>query len=99
MTQEALTLPEFRRIFGQRIQQLAEGQGIDHVRVFGSLAEGRLEPGSDIDLLVHLSPRATLLNLSALRDQLESLLGRGVDLVPDSADIHYPEIRERAVPL
>jgi hypothetical protein len=58
-----------------------------HVRalaVFGSFARGNPRPGSDLDLLVEFEPpaRVGLLALSRLRNELASVLGRSVDLVP-----------------
>ena len=50
-------------------------------RVFGSVLHGTDHDGSDIDLLVDVLPGATLLDLGGLQDELESLLGIGVDLL------------------
>ncbi len=50
-------------------------------RVFGSVLHGTDHDGSDIDLLVDALPGATLLDLGGLQDELESLLGIGVDLL------------------
>ena len=46
-------------------------------RVFGSVPHGTDREGSDLDLLVG----ATLSDLGGLQDELESLLGIGVDLL------------------
>ena len=50
-------------------------------RVFGSVLHGTDHDGSDIDLLVDALPGATLLDLGGLQDELESLLGIGVDVL------------------
>ena len=50
-------------------------------RVFGSVLHGTDHDGSDSDLLVDALPGATLLELGGLQDELESLLGIGVDLL------------------
>ncbi|MDR3055330.1 MAG: nucleotidyltransferase family protein [Zoogloeaceae bacterium] len=50
-------------------------------RVFGSVLHGADRDGSDLDLLVDVLPGATLLDLGGLQDELESLLGVGVDLL------------------
>ena len=50
-------------------------------RVFGSVLHGTDGEGSDLDLLVDALPGATLFDLGGLQDELESLLGIGVDLV------------------
>ena len=58
-----------------------------HVRelsVFGSAARGDLRPESDIDLLVEFLPGAPvgLFELGEMGEDLETALGRKVDLVP-----------------
>ncbi|WP_435070537.1 nucleotidyltransferase domain-containing protein [Amycolatopsis thermoflava] len=53
-----------------------------NVRVFGSVARGEDDEGSDIDLLVDLDPGADLVDLAALDIELERLLGYPVDIVP-----------------
>ena len=50
-------------------------------RVFGSVAHGADEEGSDIDILVDALPGATLFDLGALQVELEDLLGVSVDLL------------------
>ena len=45
------------------------------------MLHGTDHDGSDIDLLVDALPGATLLDLGGLQDELESLLGIGVDLL------------------
>ena len=50
-------------------------------RVFGSVLHGTDRDDSDIDLLVDALPGATLFDLGGLQDELESLLGRRVDLL------------------
>ena len=50
-------------------------------RVFGSVLHGTDRDGSDIDLLVDALPGATLFDLGGLQDELELLLGVGVDLL------------------
>ena len=52
-----------------------------NLRVFGSVLHGTDHDGSDLDLLVDALPGATLLDLGGLQDELESLLGIGVDLL------------------
>jgi len=72
-----------------------------NVRVFGSLARGEGREGSDLDLLVTLSERRSLLDLVGLKQDVEDLLHRPVDVVTERA--LSPYLRERvlseAVPL
>ena len=49
-------------------------------RVFGSVAHGTDQEGSDLDLLVDALPGATLFDLGGLQMELEELLGVSVDL-------------------
>jgi uncharacterized protein len=50
------------------------------VAVFGSVARGDERPGSDIDLLVDLSPTARPFEVLALGAELEEALGVKVDV-------------------
>ena len=53
----------------------------ENPRVFGSVVHGTDLDGSDLDLLVDALPGATMFDLGGLQDELESLLGIGVDLL------------------
>jgi predicted nucleotidyltransferase len=50
------------------------------VRVFGSTARGEAGPQSNVDSLVEIDRGRTLLDLIALEQDLEMLLGRPVDV-------------------
>jgi predicted nucleotidyltransferase len=56
-----------------------------YLGVFGSMARGDQNEGSDVDLLVKFSPenRSGLFALSAMRDELQGVLGRKVDLLTE----------------
>lgn len=52
------------------------------VELFGSYAEGRATPQSDIDLLVEFeTPSVSLIRLNALKYDLEDALGLPVDVI------------------
>jgi predicted nucleotidyltransferase len=68
-----------------QILSLASRYGARNVRVFGSAVRGETSPDSDIDFLIELEPGRSLLDLSALTLDLQELLGRRVDVVPDSS--------------
>jgi predicted nucleotidyltransferase len=51
------------------------------VRLFGAVARGDAGSDSDIDLLVDFEPDSSLFDLLRLTRELESLLGRRVDVV------------------
>lgn len=60
---------------------IARTHGAYNVRVFGSVARGEAQSGSDVDFLVELEPGRSLLDLSALIVDLEEALCRVVDVV------------------
>ena len=67
--------------------------GIRHLSLFGSVARGDAEPGSDVDLVVELDPdaRIGLFALGALERRLSELIGHPVDLLPEP--IEKPRVR------
>lgn len=71
------------------IERLCRKYGVTRLEIFGSAARGDFEPGrSDLDLLVEFGPQspADLFHrYFGLREELEILLGCGVDLVMLSA--------------
>ena len=83
------------------ILRIAALHGARNVRVFGSVAVGYADAGSDIDLLVDLEPGRTVLDLSGLILDLEEALGRKVDVLetPRRRTRVATQIRREAVPL
>ncbi len=75
--------------------QIAAEHGARNVRVFGSVARSDDNPNSDLDLLVQLSPDSSLLDLIAIKQDLEDLLGCKVDVVTEAA--LSPYIREQVL--
>ena len=71
------------------ILRIAAQYGAGQVRVFGSLARGEAGPNSDVDILVTLEPGRSLLDLIALKQDLEDLLDRRVDVVTEAAVSPY----------
>ncbi|WP_373789597.1 nucleotidyltransferase family protein [Delftia acidovorans] len=63
------------------VREMASRFRTANPRVFGSVLHGTDRDGSDLDLLVDALPGATLFDLGGLQDELESLLGLGVDLL------------------
>jgi predicted nucleotidyltransferase len=77
-------MPELRRRF--RVRSLS---------IFGSVARGEAEEGSDVDVLVEFEEQVGLFQLARLRRHLIELLGRPVDLgTPASL---RPRIRSAAL--
>ncbi len=65
------------------VLRIAARHGASNVRLFGSVGRGKAGAGSDLDVLVSMAPGRSLLDLIALGDELELLLGRPVDVVSD----------------
>jgi predicted nucleotidyltransferase len=79
----------------QKILQIAASHGARDVRIFGSMARGEARPDSDLDLLVKLDPGQSLLDIIALKQDLEDLIGRKVDVLTEAAISPY--IREQVL--
>ena len=68
----------------KEILEIATHNGVENIRVFGSVARGEERPDSDIDFLVSLQTGRSLLDLARLLRELEALLGREVDVVTEA---------------
>lgn len=77
----------------KEILRLCTKYGARNVRIFGSVARGEADEGSDIDFLVEMEPGRSLLDLGGLQYELEALLGCRVDVVTVRG--LKPRIRER----
>ena len=90
-----MTLDEIRAM-GLRLAELCRKYGIAELSVFGSVARGDAQPGSDVDLLYLRAPGNDLgMSYFALQEDLEKLFGRPVDLV--SKDGLHRVIREQVL--
>jgi predicted nucleotidyltransferase len=80
---------------------IAERHGASNVRVFGSVLRGDASPGSDVDFLVSLDERRSLLDLGGLQMDLRDALGCEVDIVTDTGlrERIRDDIRAAAAPL
>ena len=67
------------------IARITSLYGARDVRIFGSHARGTAGPDSDLDILVKLDPGRSLLDLIAIKQDLEDLLGCRVDVVTESS--------------
>lgn len=77
------------------ILRIARRHGARKIRVFGSVARGETRPDSDLDLLVEFEPGRSLLDHAALVIELESFLGRKVEVASEHG--LRPAIRERVL--
>ena len=88
----ALTVDATIREKREEIVRIAARHGAMQVRLIGSVARGEGRPDSDVDLLVTWNEGTSLLDQAALMLELESLLGRKVDIASDGWV--KPSIRE-----
>jgi uncharacterized protein len=108
MASPPYTLSDLR---GRRaeIEALAARSGVMNVRVFGSVAKGDVDPGSDVDLLVDVGPDRPPTAAFAFAADMEDALGCHVDVITvDARNPYYdrPDVRplvdkiaQEAVPL
>jgi hypothetical protein len=69
------------------LRSVCAGRPIQRVEVFGSVARGESQAGSDVDLLIDFLPgaRIGLFEMGALKEDLEEELGCKVDLLSRKA--------------
>ena len=85
----------------EEIRCIAKRNGAVRLRVFGSCVRGNSTKESDLDLLAEFEPGRDLLDLVGLKQELEALLGRKVDVVTERGLSPYlrDRILREAVPL
>jgi predicted nucleotidyltransferase len=83
------------------ILEITSLHGATKVRIFGSAARGTSKPGSDIDLLIQLQAGRSLLDIVAIKQDLEDLLDCKVDVVTEAALSPYikDDVLQQAVSL
>jgi hypothetical protein len=65
----------------QLTNQTFQSYGVKKAALFGSRARGNAAQNSDYDILVELGKKMSLLDFVGLKQDLEEILGRKVDLV------------------
>jgi predicted nucleotidyltransferase len=70
-----------------QLAELCRKWEVRELSLFGSILREDFSPSSDVDVLVSFDPAApwSLLELMEMKEQLEVLLGRSVDLVEKEA--------------
>ena len=66
---------------------------VSHLAVFGSVVRSEERPGSDIDILVDFDAPVSIFRFLDVKEHLERILGRPVDLV--TRDALKPQLRDR----
>ena len=79
----------------EEILAIAKTHGALSVRIFGSCARGAEQSSSDIDLIVEMEPGRSLLDIIAIKQEVEDLVGKKVDVVTEAA--LSPYIREKVL--
>jgi len=77
------------------ILRISAAHGAKHLRIFGSVSRGEATERSDVDILVSLEPGRSILDIVAIKQDLEDLLGCKVDVVTE--DAVSPYIREQVL--
>lgn len=76
------TIPELGRL----IAPVAKKHGVKRVSVFGSVAKGKANAESDVDLCIDAGEIKSLLGLIAFRLDAEEALNTSVDVITTSSD-------------
>jgi len=63
-----------------KILPILKKYGVTRAGIFGSVVRGEARKDSDIDILVKIESRMSLLDFAGLKLELEEALGRKVDL-------------------
>lgn len=63
------------------MEEIRRKFGVESIALFGSVARGQAGPESDLDILVSYSRAPGLFGFLDLKEYLENLFGRPVDLV------------------
>ncbi len=78
-----------------RIIPVLQQHDVIHAAVFGSFVRGEEREDSDLDILVEFGEGKSLLDLVALKLELEDILKRKTDVVTYNG--LHPDIRERVL--
>ncbi len=78
------------------ILTIATKHGASNVRMFGSVVRGEDTASSDVDILVDMHSVRSLLDLAALKQDIEELLGRRADVLTEESISRYLRDRSRA---
>lgn len=69
----------------KQIKRIAFSHGATSIAVFGSYARGHETEKSDVDFLITLAPKKSLLDIVAIKQDLEDFWGKTVDIATDAS--------------
>jgi predicted nucleotidyltransferase len=72
-------------ILAGHLEEIQKRYGVTKIGLFGSFVRGEDQFGSDVDILVDFATPVDLFTFLELKEYLESLLNREVDLVTKNA--------------
>ena len=73
----------------EEIINIAQKYGAKNVRVFGSMARDEGSSESDLDIIVEMEHGSSLLDIIAIKQDIEELLRRKVDVVTEASISPY----------
>ena len=88
-----MKLSDTLRIHRDAVLAIAVSNGVENVRVFGSVLHGQDVEGSDLDLLVDAFRGTTLLDMARLQNAIAKELGVPVDVL--TAEGLPPKFRDQ----
>ena len=71
--------------YADRIREIGRRHGVVRLRVFGSRVRNAATSASDLDLLAEFEPGRSLLDLIALKQDLEDVTGCSVDVLTEDS--------------
>ena len=76
---------QIRDVLQSHKDELYERYHVESLSIFGSVSRGTARPDSDIDILVRYQTTPGLFEFLSLKQYLESIVGRSVDLVTEGS--------------
>ena len=77
MSEKVYTIEEIKEM----IYDILKKYGIEKAYIFGSYARGEANKKSDVDIMIKKGKLKTLLQLSALANEIEQILKKQIDIV------------------